>query len=365
MPTSAIRTDYSNKEPKLIMTLPRPLILTLLVLSLGIAGCATPPAPLPPGMTDAIEDTWQAAPATDDDGRWHRALDQADLAKARHDTTADGYGTATGSVAGYANEGAGNAFDGTPAKYCLPEENFWVQYRYGGGLQHTVTSYAIQAANDAPGRDPKHWKLLGSNDGSNWTVVDQQSGVAFPERHFTRVFEVAKPGAYNLYRLDVQQNLGDSNSQIAELDLLVEKGQEAPVLDAALQQLLANREQGLAPLFAADFSDAIVNPGSWVFEEDGVLVPRGGGEKKDLPLARRSGYSLIYSYRSVAMSVAGMPWMRPYWWPTVKTAVFLVCILFHQPLKCQVKLLWQLKPSLKRVAGQPIFRANSRLKPEI
>ena len=137
---------------------------------------------------------------------------------------------------------------------------------------------SIQAANDAPGRDPKHWKLLGSNDGSNWTVVDQQSGVAFPERHFTRVFEVAKPGAYNLYRLDVQQNLGDSNSQIAELDLLVEKGQEAPALDAALQQLLANREQGLAPLFAPDFSNAIVNPGSWVFEEDGVLVPRGGGE---------------------------------------------------------------------------------------
>ena len=67
------------------MSLPRPLSLTLLVLALGSAGCATPPAPLPPGMTHAIEDTWQTAPATADDGRWHRELDQAYLVKERHE----------------------------------------------------------------------------------------------------------------------------------------------------------------------------------------------------------------------------------------------------------------------------------------
>ena len=42
-----------------------------------------------------------------------------------------------------------------------------------------VVHYALTSANDSPERDPKDWQLQGSQNGSDWTTLDTQSGQDF------------------------------------------------------------------------------------------------------------------------------------------------------------------------------------------
>lgn len=39
-----------------------------------------------------------------------------------------------------------------------------------------IDSYSYTTANDATDRDPITWSLYGSNDGTNWTLLDSRSG---------------------------------------------------------------------------------------------------------------------------------------------------------------------------------------------
>ena len=51
---------------------------------------------------------------------------------------------------------------------------------YDMGAQVTIDSYAFATANDAIERDPVSWKIEGSNDGTDWTVLDQFTDFATP-----------------------------------------------------------------------------------------------------------------------------------------------------------------------------------------
>ncbi len=150
-------------------------------------------------------------------------LGPQDDTSAYRDTTDDLKGSVTASGPGFENEGPGNVFDNTLAKWCINATAVWVQYRYPDNAKQTVTAYALTTANDAPGRDPCDWKLLGSDDGQNWQTVDERKDEKFSARHQKRLFEVKTPGAFNQYRLDIATNRGDVSSQIAELELLLKK----------------------------------------------------------------------------------------------------------------------------------------------
>lgn len=64
-------------------------------------------------------------------------------------------------------------------------------------------AYTMTSANDAPGRDPKDWQLLGSNDGSNWTVLDVQTNQSFANRFQTNKYTFSNKVAYTYYRLNI------------------------------------------------------------------------------------------------------------------------------------------------------------------
>ena len=70
-----------------------------------------------------------------------------------------------------------------------------------------------------PGRAPKSWSLLGSNDGVSWTTLDTQTNQADTVSGDTRTYTVASPGSYKYYRLNVTANNGDPIIQLAELQL--------------------------------------------------------------------------------------------------------------------------------------------------
>lgn len=153
-------------------------------------------------------------------GRAHR---NPDLTKGYADTTDDRKGKVTACGPGFNREGPGNAFDNRDAKFCIRMRKIWIQYQYAGGAKHKVTAYTITTANDAPGRDPKTWQLLGSNDGKAWTEVDSRRGEKFRFRFETRLFPVKQPGAYSHYKLVVHENHDDVSSQLSEIELLVKK----------------------------------------------------------------------------------------------------------------------------------------------
>ncbi len=72
-------------------------------------------------------------------------------------------------------EGAANAFDGnTGTKYLnFDKKNAGVTVRLSQG--RVVQKFTITTANDFSGRDPTSYKLYGSNDGVNWTLIKQDS----------------------------------------------------------------------------------------------------------------------------------------------------------------------------------------------
>ena len=67
-----------------------------------------------------------------------------------------------------------------------------------------LSGYALTSANDLPCRDPRDWRLLGSNDGGNqWDLLDARRNETFGTRLQKRLFMLAKPAAYALYRLQI------------------------------------------------------------------------------------------------------------------------------------------------------------------
>jgi hypothetical protein len=73
------------------------------------------------------------------------------------------------------NEGATNAFDNNPnTKYLnFDKANAGVTVKLSQG--RVVQKFTITTANDFPGRDPTSYKLYGSNDGVNWTLIKQDT----------------------------------------------------------------------------------------------------------------------------------------------------------------------------------------------
>ena len=75
------------------------------------------------------------------------------------------------------NEGPANMLDNDVNTKWLafqPNGTFY-QVQFNGGAQHAVNTYTITSANDAAERDAYRWTLSGSNDGTNFVVVDAQS----------------------------------------------------------------------------------------------------------------------------------------------------------------------------------------------
>ncbi|RIU94788.1 glycoside hydrolase family 92 protein [Oceanobacillus picturae] len=81
----------------------------------------------------------------------------------------------------------------------------------------TVVKYALTSANDYAGRDPQDWELLGSNDGENWTALDNRSEQSFEDRYERKLYEFDNDTAYQYYRLNITENHGESIIQLAEL----------------------------------------------------------------------------------------------------------------------------------------------------
>lgn len=116
------------------------------------------------------------------------------------------------------NETKDKLFDGKDdTKWLARTPTGWVTMKLDKPV--AVVDYALTSANDSPGRDPKDWKLQGSQDGQSWTTLDTRSGETFPSRLQTRQFRFSNTEAYQHYRLEITANGGEPLTQLAELRL--------------------------------------------------------------------------------------------------------------------------------------------------
>jgi signal transduction histidine kinase len=91
-----------------------------------------------------------------------------------------------------------------------------------------LAGYAITSANDFPSRDPRDWRLLGSNDGGQtWHTLDVRRNESFATRFERRVFNLSSQAAYSIYRLQIDSVRtpdgapdGASSLQLAEIEPL-------------------------------------------------------------------------------------------------------------------------------------------------
>src|SRR6185436_4613441 len=68
-----------------------------------------------------------------------------------------------------------------------------------------LRGYALTSANDSPERDPRDWRLLGSNNGGKtWETLDVRRNEVFSTRFQKRVFSVTNHAASAIYRLQIE-----------------------------------------------------------------------------------------------------------------------------------------------------------------
>jgi hypothetical protein len=134
-------------------------------------------------------------------------------------------GTITASVATdvKAAENRDKMFDGDVATkwYVMPSATPWVVYQFAQGVTYVIDSYTLTSANDVPTRDPKTWRLEGTNDPTlaTWTVLDTRTDETFASRFQTNAYSFKNTTSYAAYRFFVVANAGATSFQLAELEL--------------------------------------------------------------------------------------------------------------------------------------------------
>ncbi len=125
-------------------------------------------------------------------------------------------------------EAAFNVFDnrvgGGNDKWCC-DLNVWVEADFGT-QRFNLTKFTATSANDVPARDSDIWRIMGSNDGVNYTTIFSynQNGVS-PWANRLQVNEY-KAGsdfnttaAYSIFRYQSLSVVSGSMHQLAELEL--------------------------------------------------------------------------------------------------------------------------------------------------
>jgi hypothetical protein len=92
----------------------------------------------------------------------------------------------------------------------------WIQFAYP--TQVIKNAYSLTSATKEPTRDFKDWTVSGSNNGTDWTVLDTQTGHApWAARSTTLSFNLTNTTAYSYYKLNVTALNGGSYTQLGEI----------------------------------------------------------------------------------------------------------------------------------------------------
>ena len=98
----------------------------------------------------------------------------------------------------------------------------WLKIDLGAANAAKVRRYTLQDANeDDVDRNPKDWTLQGSNNDTDWTTIDTQTGIIFTNNE-KKTFTCTDNGVtYRYYKIDITLNGGDAVvTSIGEMELM-------------------------------------------------------------------------------------------------------------------------------------------------
>jgi alpha-L-fucosidase 2 len=112
--------------------------------------------------------------------------------------------------------------DGDPrTKWCMEHKGkppIW-QVSFPQQIEKPLQRYTFTSAEDAPTRDPQRWKLLGSNDGTEWVLLDERSlDAPFRKRRMPKSFTFENTKLFKAYRF-VFEPTDNSHFQVSEIAL--------------------------------------------------------------------------------------------------------------------------------------------------
>ncbi|MTV47773.1 hypothetical protein GJ688_02090 [Heliobacillus mobilis] len=94
----------------------------------------------------------------------------------------------------------------------------WIQYQFQTAKR--ITTYTIASNSAGSTSAPKNWTLKGSNDGTNFTVIDTVTNSTGWADYEKRTFVVDTPGNYTYYRVDITANNGDATyTRVGEIEM--------------------------------------------------------------------------------------------------------------------------------------------------
>jgi hypothetical protein len=118
-------------------------------------------------------------------------------------------------------EGADNAMDGDDVTTWYSGKTadpVWLQCQFSG-LTWAITHYKLASSPGDDSTAPRDWQLLGSNDATNWVVLDTRSNETFTAGEPAKEYDFANETPYWFYRLNVTATAGGSGVRLAQLQL--------------------------------------------------------------------------------------------------------------------------------------------------
>ncbi|WP_145413291.1 discoidin domain-containing protein [Paenibacillus xylanexedens] len=95
----------------------------------------------------------------------------------------------------------------------------WLEYDFNLGNEKIIGGYTILQESDIA-RSPKSWTFEGSNDGTNWTILDTRVNITNWTLNIKKSFSFSNTNFYRKYRINVTENSGDNYLAISEMEWL-------------------------------------------------------------------------------------------------------------------------------------------------
>ncbi|MFB4327345.1 discoidin domain-containing protein [Paenibacillus sp. CR_12] len=92
----------------------------------------------------------------------------------------------------------------------------WLSYEFTSPI--IISAYKVTVGSTFS-YTPKSWTFEGSNDGSNWTVLDTRSNVTNWTLSSFQLFDFFNMTAYKAYRINITENNGGTFTDLLELEM--------------------------------------------------------------------------------------------------------------------------------------------------
>jgi len=103
----------------------------------------------------------------------------------------------------------------------------WLKYDLGDGNAKTVIKYYFQSHISGADFHPTAWTFEGSNNDSDWDVLDTQSGISWNPNDEKKSFTFSNTTAYRYYRIVMTVTTGNAYI-IHEMDMM-ERSLQSPI----------------------------------------------------------------------------------------------------------------------------------------